>query len=264
MSRFAPVAPLPVACALQDLGLLGNYHLLLAHDVLESPNNRNLYGSLYGHVVRMQPESCIIMDNSVVELQLAMQFEDVRAAAEVVAADYMVAADLFLDASETRIRSESYARDWYNAYSEGKYTPPLVGVIQGCNIRECLEVADYYASEQAFQAIAVPRCLVPMLGSRIPLLLELHKHYALRFKTWHLLGFSDNIWDDLRSASLPFVAGIDSAAPVRGAIAGKWLQLPQSDFGPRGDFWKTSTQETMASKEVMQYNLDLIRKLIAI
>lgn len=264
MSRFAPVCPLPVAEALWGMGLLGDYHLLLAHDVLV-PTNSDEYRSLYSDRMRAKfKDTVVIMDNSVVELGHAMPFEQVSRAAQICDADYIVAQDSFLDKVATLEAARAFYAEACTSKGRGLYTPPLMGVVQGRNVRECLDVADYYAGSELFRGIAVPRCLTPVLGSRIPLLLELYKRHASRFDCWHLLGFSEDIFDDLAAARLPFVSGIDSAAPVRGSLAKHKVTLPYCDFGPRGRFWESTHYQTMESHAYMRYNLQLLRSLITI
>jgi hypothetical protein len=107
MARFAPVVPLAVAQALKNANLLGTYHLLLAHDTLAHPEAyREMYGA---HALPVSDDpKCVIMDNSVVELGEAMPFEQVQAAADIVDADFIVAADAFLEAEITIRRAELF------------------------------------------------------------------------------------------------------------------------------------------------------------
>ena len=266
MARFAPVVPLAVASVLWDMNVLGNYHLLLAHDVLEHPMD---YDSLYNRRLRkysnvQDPRGpVVIMDNSVVELGGAMTFKSVLLAAQSVNADYLVCADAFLESAATIQRSRKYAEEALEARHLGEYVPKLMGVVQGRTIAECLSCADYFASNPQFEGIAIPRCLVPTLGSRTPLVIELYTRYGMRFQHWHLLGLSEDLLDDICTARLPMIDGIDSAAPIRGAMNGVVFDINGADFGPRGDFWKAGNTQAWNAEGLIRTNLALIRAQIA-
>lgn len=262
MSRFAPVVPLNVADALWHMGLLGSYHLLLAHDVLH-PGNPSKYHEIYHDRVRIKyKDAIVIMDNSLVELGAAMDFEDCRQAAEVVRADYIVSADAFLDADLTIQRSIKFVEAWRQARVDRKYCPPLMGVVQGTTLQECMRVAGFFAHDPAFGGISVPRVITAGLGSRTPLLIEINKYYPDRFRCIHLLGFSDNNLDDICSARLPFVSGIDSAAPIRGGLNGIKFELPNTDFGKRGNYWACGLLQAMHAEEGIRHNLNAVRNNI--
>lgn len=268
MARFAPVVPLAVADALWDMNLLGNYHLLLAHDVLAHPG---LYKSLYSTLLRATDfgeagSSVVIMDNSVVELGNAMTFHEVLNAARIVDADYIVAADSFLESRLTIERGIQFADQANAAHHDefgGVAVPSLMGVVQGRTIKECMDCAEAYADHHMFESIGIPRCLVPVLGSRTRLTLKLYERYADRFEHWHLLGLSEDLLDDVCTARLPMIHGIDSAAPIRGAMNGVVFDINGSDFGPRGDFWQASNLQAWNAEEQIRTNLELIRGQIA-
>ena len=262
MSKFAPVVPMPVARVLWDADYLGGYHLLLAHDVVSSPTIQAAYQQLYGYdVPRKFQDSCVIMDNSVVELGETFNFEDCLTAANTVNADYLVAADCFLDHVATMKRSTEFLNK-FAAQVEFAAKLKLMGVVQGSTLDECMECAGMYARNTWFGAIAVPRCLTPVLGSRMQVLMQIQKRFAGRFKNIHMLGFSDNLIDDVCCARLPFVSGIDSAAPIRGALQGIKFQLPVTDFGPRGNFWLTGGMQAEAALPTIIDNLSTVRQLI--
>lgn len=264
MSLFAPVVPLPIAQILHRQGQLGDYHLLLAHDV--TPKNMEEYQELYySRMLEAYPLATVIMDNSVVELGSALTFERVLFAANAVFADYMVAPDLFLEKGTTIERSKAFVDEMqkHTQASNGSRIPSLMGVVQGKTIAECMECAAYFAGEELFEAISIPRCLTPVLGSRMELAYLLYDHYPDRFNLWHLLGFSDDLFDDLSCARLPFINGIDSAVPIRAALKDQLLSLnTKQDFGPRGDYWESSRIDALAHVECIQYNLEFVRSRI--
>lgn len=261
MAKFAPVVPLSIVESMWHTGILGDYHLLLAHDVVSSPEAEDGYSKYFYYRMRsMHPKATIIMDNSVVELGEAFDFEHCFNAAVLVQADYLVAADAFLESKLTLARSAIFADDFRHMRDHGSIG--LMGVVQGRTLEECMVCAEYYAHDELFRGIAVPRCLTPVLGSRMSVLLEIQRRLAGRFDCVHMLGFSDDLVDDIACARLPFVNGIDSAAPIRGALKGIQVQLPHTDFGPRGDFWQTTYQQGWDALAAITDNVNTVRQLI--
>jgi len=258
MAKFAPVAPLNIAINLANLGALGDYHLLLAHDVIASEDNKKEYRELYKPIV--DNGGLIIMDNSVVELGGAVNCATVLEAARVVNAEYIVSADAFLDMEGTMNATHRFIQDYYSY--QWAEVPRLVGVVQGRTTAECLMCADLYASIKAFRGIAIPRCLTPVLGSRMPLAIELYKRYSTRFSLWHLLGFSDDLVDDVATARLPWIDGIDSAAPLRAGVKGIGFSMPAFDAGPRGSFWETPNSLANLRRHDIENNVNLVRKVV--
>lgn len=270
MSRFAPVCPLNIAELMSQDNTLGSYHLLLAHDVLHSNENAGRYRRVYVHEMNAtwhKSNRTVIMDNSVVELGHAMPYDDVMQAALVVDADYIVAQDSFLKCAETVNAAAAFLQQHREFLKRnGQPTekiPKLLGVIQGQTIGEVLQCAEFYASNPEFAAISVPRCLQPIFGSRMKPLMELYRRYHDRFELWHLLGFSDNVIDDIACARLPFVDGIDSAAPIRAAMHRQKFELSTIwSAGPRGRFWETSEAEALDGQGYLRYNMALLKQLL--
>lgn len=256
-----------IADLLHDVAALGSYHLLLAHDVMESAWHRQMYKYLYYEQMVNDPHidpkhRCVIMDNSLVELKTALPFETVRQAAIQVRANYMVAGDSFLDAKATIHATQLYVDQATIAVNSGKTVPPLMGVVQGSTLEECETCIIYFASQPWIEAIAIPRCLTAALGSRLEVLDLIHSGWPNRFKCIHLLGFSDDLMDDFRSAKRRIVNGIDSAAPIRGALQGKSMSIPY-DFGPRGNFWQTTREQARPHVGQMVENLCYVGTHIA-
>lgn len=112
--------------------------------------------------------------------------------------------------------------------------------------------------------LAVPRGLTPNLGSRIPLVELLAQEHGL---SMHLLGFSENIADDIAAAaSSPLVRGIDAATPVWLGMFGRRSILPPTpplaaDYGrrPQG-FWRANKQYDIST---ITENVERVRKWLA-
>jgi hypothetical protein len=204
MAQFAPVAPLAIHKALAEKGKLGNYHLLLAHNILDDPVAHTQFWAHRG-------EAFIIMDNSLIELGRPLDASKVVEAAEMVNAQVVVLPDVLGDSKETlRLIKKDI----------GKIPRHFIrlGVVQGTTIEECLKMTTEMV-HLGVDAISVPRHLTKKLGSRIPLINGIDLMYpSLKM---HLLGFSDDILDDMVAAHMPNVWGIDSAVPIWYGLAYK-------------------------------------------
>lgn len=250
MARFAPVVPVHMAASLQNgsqqRDYLGEYHLLLAHDVIDKPDQyREIYGKVRTDYVS---HSFIIMDNSIVELGKAMEIADLLRACQILRPDCLVIPDVMGEGEETRIKARSFVREYcqkaLELESKGWEAPPLLGVIQGEDVEDALETYMLYYSLPLVDYISVPRIITKQHGSRMPLLLAMQRQQGtLRsFQGLHLLGFSDNILDDVACARMPFVKGIDSAVPIRAGLGNIRMDLNDVEWskmvGPRGSFWE--------------------------
>jgi len=266
MARFAPVVPIHVAEALQgaDVGedSLGGYHLLLAHDVLARPED---YQRVYGKVRERFPESFIILDNSIVELGSAMKMKDLIEAAVAVQPDCIVVPDVMGDGAETRVMSRAFVREYVRYMESRTDSPwPLMGVLQGVYAEDCMETCALFYTLPLVEFISVPRIVTEKQGSRMSVLIELAKRETYNlFEGVHLLGFSDDVLDDVACTRVPFVQGIDSAVPVRAGLKGVPMVLAltrpgqfKAEVGPRGDFWNTpltSGQLAPVNHNLQQY-----------
>jgi hypothetical protein len=141
-----------------------------------------------------------------------------------------------------------------------------MGVVQGRDIDECLKCASNLTSTIGVTALAIPRVITEKteIKSRLGLAITIHNRYPKYLI--HLLGFSNNTFDDLLTASLPFVSGIDSAVPLRLAITdGIAISMSQEGFrwmdniGPRRDFWE---DENTTFDRALLHNLNVIRQYI--
>lgn len=242
---FAPVAPIALYEQLQAVGMLGSYHLLLAHEVLKEPTrHRNFYGA--------HKNSFVIMDNSLIELGESLPAQDLIRAATIVNANTLVLPDKLLD-KEATIRMSLEAAEELMPI---RGTLGFLVMAQGRNEREALECATYLAKEiPGVNMIGIPRALTAATGSRIAITQQIFGSLGLPI---HQLGFSDNMQDDILSARLPGVMGIDSAVPIRLGIKGWRLKVDaqdNNDLPPREENYWLATDIT---PEVIT-NLDRVR-----
>lgn len=246
MARFAPVVPLEVARNMKAGGFLGSYHLLLAHDVMAHVDEYvEVYGSPFANLE--DPHRTIIMDNSLIELGRPMPVEEVMNAATVVGAKYFVLPDHLGDFHGTK----KVVEEAYNRFLALKHLYPImtpIVVIQGRNASEYMNLAEWAQMHKC--AISVPRDAVKRVGSRARLLMDIYRKYPTALI--HLLGFSDDILDDISCARMINVMGIDSAMPIRAALQGIPFTL-ESDIskqvGPRRNYWEHPFKDTVATQE---------------
>lgn len=229
MSNFAPVVPIQIANAYKEAGMLGNYHLLLAHDVVENiPDYMEVY---------QDPTNFIIMDNSVIELGHPIGLEDMKTACLAVGAAVAVLPDELLQKNATLEATNKALDAWQVLWDLGLSG---MAVPQGETYDEWLECAEQMLLDSRIGYIGIPKNVRQELGvSRVIAIEDIH---ALSDSDVHihLLGFSDDIGDDIAAARVrnKGVMGIDSAVPPRlGLRDGLAISKDHSDHSPRGDWW---------------------------
>jgi hypothetical protein len=236
MMQFAPVANLPMYDRMQEMGILGDYHLLIASEVVKDIE-------AWSNFWVEEADQFIIMDNGLIELGYPCDPETLKQAAEAVHADCIVLPDVLGDFEKTLKAVKSS----YHELSTLGY--PMLGVVQGRTFDQVEALMEFY-EHIGVSYVSIPRVMVSIFGSRIPLVKRVQS-YGLPI---HLLGFSDNLYDDMLAASLPGVMGIDSAVPL-------WYlgTLPtdppvDADFGRRPvDYW------TMDADQPNYSNVERIR-----
>ena len=228
MAKFAPVAPAHIVERL-PVATMGSYHLLLAHDVVKQPD---VYSRVYNHF-----GMTTIMDNSVVELGEAVNPDIIKEAVHITGVSTIVLPDVLRNCDKTIDsifeahpiwlkffeRQLGIGREWGFMY-----------VPQGLSIEEFVRCAEASLELDRVNFWGIPRNLVREIGTRERAI------YVCRAlapeRRIHLLGFSDNIIDDVGCSRIRGVEGIDSAVPLRLASLG----LPMSMVAvtpPRGDWW---------------------------
>ena len=255
-TQFAPVAGAQIYQGMKNAGKLGNYHLLLAHDIYARPT---LYRDVFGD---MEGPKTIILDNSVVELKSPIvDPEYVAQAAQIVGANVIVLPDVYLDAKETIKSIIGSYNTWKQVMDRvlGANNYAFMLVPQGSNIHKfttCAGILSTWAEMEIGQQWwwGIPRNLVKAAGTRyngIEYCAGLQPRWPI-----HMLGFSDNVIDDIYCAQQfsVFVHGIDSAVPVR--YDGEYNIT--SIAGSREPGWLETAEYT----QQVQRNIDYVSNLV--
>lgn len=254
MARFAVVAPLNIVEHLDRLGILGNHHLLLAHDVA-ALNNQQRYFYLFHPEGRrasnrkpFNQHRTIIMDNSVIELGHSVDPVMLKDACDVVGATCVVLPDVLEDPRATLESCVNAVLHW------DKYElPPYMMVPQGKTLSDFMHCAQGFITVPNIKWWGVPRNLVTLHGSRkgaIGCLFGVNPGRRI-----HLMGFSDSLGDDIMCAQMTEVDTIDSAVPLRASAP---IESPEYTHTSRKDWW-----ENAQFHQVIPQNLKLIRNWVS-
>lgn len=253
MAVFAPVCPSRILKALEPHNS-GNYHLLLAHDVAQDPGYKEFFDKLH--------LATVIMDNSVIELGNAVDLNVIKQACHNVEPTTIVLPDVLLDAKATIESCKAALVEWRVAFHDLIVKPiaytslnrGFMIVPQGKTIEEWAHCAEQFANDPDINFWGIPRNLVGQIGTRKEAIEIAHALNPSR--PIHLLGFSDDIIDDVLCARSRFVNGIDSAVPLRIASEGQNMTLTLKT-GPRGNWW-----DVCEFVPKMDYNVELYRNWI--
>lgn len=238
--KFAPVCPIHVYEALEAAGqeYLGDYFLLLAHDVLQ---HQERYERFFAR------RNCtIIMDNSVIELGNACTAQNLFDAASTIAAgnDVCVAIpDVLQDGVKTLERADKFLDEWAGIPQSDKFEKMYIP--QGKDIKDfsiSMEQALYTFPDE-FEWVGIARNLTDRIFPTRKIATGYISRIVGNHVRLHLLGFSDNVADDIDTCLhlAPYIEGIDSAVPLRLGTKGISVGIADAfpDTGPRGDWWET-------------------------
>lgn len=248
MPQFAPVCPPQVYYGLSRDSQFGAYHLLLAHDVVEREKE---YTELFNTYTRRGIE--IILDNSVIELGNAVDLDMIVQAAKIVNPTTTVLPDVLLNSDETVSSCLKALDTWGWKFQAEGIRPDFMIIPQGRNLEDWIGCAEAFADEPRINFWGIPRNVVAQedIGSRIGL--PAICRGLNRNRQIHMLGFSDNIVDDVNAVWLnrTIVSGIDSAVPVRAVSQEIDISMVAfSDMPPRGDWWNTVKYDPYMAKAV--------------
>lgn len=212
MINFAPVCPLPIARQLAEANpaMFGNYHLLIATEVLKDPVGYNDFWT------KRYDSGMILLDNGVIEEGAAVNIHLLAAAALLVNADVVVVPDVVGDFAATKRLAEDKAWPLKRLLPTGV---ELMGVIQANSKEEAYHLDEVFTRAN-IDWRAIPKGYSEReVGSRATLAHNMMAH--------HILGFSNNsILDDIAAAKE--AGGIDSAVPIWFGAEGLDMEDPDT------------------------------------
>lgn len=230
VNQFAPVANLTTYQRLNEVGELGTYHLLIATEVVKDLQGWSQMWSYPNIDPDVGKDMFIIMDNGLIEAGEPADAEVLHAACEAVHPNVVVLPDVLGHYKET----EYLVKRDYGKFKSLGY--PLMGVLQGRTAEEVVRLLTLYEA-LALDYISIPRVMTAHFGSRRWLV----ERVRWIGKPIHLLGWSENVEDDLRCAAMQGVMGIDSAVPIWWTDPMPRTPPTESPFGSRpSNYWTFS------------------------
>lgn len=218
--QFAPVCPLPIArqLAKADPEAFGNYHLVIATEVLKDP--------LGYHEFWAGREGTLIIDNGVIEEGAAVDIRLLAAAATLVRASIVIIPDVIGDAEETIYLAAANSMPLRRLLPQGT---ELMGVIQAQTVEEA-RLCQMAFDEQLIDWTAVPKGYRERnVGSRAAM--------AHSVMARHILGFSNTNDIDDDAAAAQVAGGIDAATPIWMAAVGLTMDKMSPEIPRPKDYW---------------------------
>ncbi len=245
MPQYSPIAPIRLLERMFRIDVLGNYLLLLAHDVLV---NQYRYAQLIGKVRLEYNEAFIIMDNSLVELGEALTASAVIEAAGVVRADCIMTPDAIGGYEETRILVEAQTDQLLDSGFD------LMRVPQGEDFEELKECVNWLRLQLPAEPLqpeywGIPRWIATHLDSREPIIAYINGTGHIETSE-HLLGMSKNFDDDIACTQVAGVMGIDSANPVVLGQRGLVMAEGHTMHVARDDYWNDTNLSPIARRNI--------------
>ncbi len=242
--KFSPVAPPEFLLLLKEQDLLGDYLLILAHDVVRRPD---LYEMLFDNY-----SGTIIMDNSVIELGVPVSTTTMVRACEIVPPTYVVLPDHLRKLASTIVDTLDTLHKWRDAGLSSFMMVP-----QGDTPEEFRACVDVFALQSDLALWGVPKIAADVFGWRASLI----QYIALSDdRPIHLLGFTDSMTSDIVCGQAKGVIGIDSAVPIRYGIEGMILDDRVGHNIPRPvSFWEDAVNMKSIPEAVIT-NIENVRK----
>lgn len=252
MAKFAPVCPIHIYRGLKAARMFRDYFLLLAHDVAA---NQKAYNKVFTENLPYPDTTNIIMDNSVIELGGYVDLNLVNDAVRATEANVVVLPDVLENGAATAKATLKHFGVWKDTLPKGT---EFMFVPQGETLEDwiiCLETV-LQELKPYLTWIGIPRNTPGRIVDSRRTLIDITTTLIPDARI-HLLGFSNNIVDDIRSCLHSGTYGIDSAVPLRLATQGKPMSLV-ADPGPRGTWWQEA-----AFTRMMVKNTDRTSQLIS-
>lgn len=261
MARFAPIAPLHIYRQMQEEGILGSYHMLLAHEVADDLEGfQKIFNNLESKDAENQTGTSdrqLILDNGTVEMGEPMPVSQIADAVEAVDPTFVILPDYLKEYTQTIDAIELAVSDeggWL-AFSDRFMLCP-----QGATEDEILKCAHHVINIMGvpIKLLGVGRWTANAFGTRKRLINRLAD--AFPNIPIHVLGFSENIRDDIKCSHLRNVIGIDSARPILLGLEGIEFTQESPKDRPHRETSKAWAESDIT--DVMRFNLACARKWI--
>lgn len=248
-NKYTAVVPLhwliyPVA---NNLLKLPKRILILAHDILNYPEDV-VKQALINYQTSVDNQGYIIVDNSASEkvaISDTQLFYILNEFGEYF--DEFCLPDVLCEGEATVKRSDRFLKA-YVAVLRHREKLRFMFIPQGNNIFDFYTCVENMFSKEASNmigTIGIPRNLCPRLSSSREEFIVNTKELLPPDVEIHLLGFTDNVADDIYCSQIPFVRSIDSAVPLRAHIYGVYLSGNKNTYseelscvGPRNDWFE--------------------------
>lgn len=225
MAQFFPVGPLHVMEALNEAGGLKQGCLVLAHKVVEDPQG-------WHRLLLKAPVQTVILDNGTAEFGKPVDDSVMIAAFDALNGKglkiIVVLPDVYEDTDGTIKATQRALQSWPRIFPEGFHS--YMFVPQGKTETEFLRCVETVLKREGtfyydglISWFGIPRNVANNHGTR-ERIVRLCKTIAPDLGI-HLLGFSDNVPDDILTAQHPAVTSIDSSVPLRAAFEERPLEL---------------------------------------
>jgi hypothetical protein len=206
-AKFAPIASPVTLQRFLQIGIQQNYMFLLVHEINRSPVEHRV---LVQKAVECFGPVHIIVDNGVIENGEPWPVEDIFDVVDSIKCRgtrfYIPHRDWLREDIRT---CEAAVQDIPKIVKAGHY--PLL-IPQGADTSQVLHSMWRIGDLTMNYKWGVPRWMGDEFGTRADIVRAIHRYYPTA--DIHLLGFSDNFYDDMACCHLPGVVGIDSAMPV--------------------------------------------------
>jgi len=192
---------------------ISNDYFYALQACIDNKKYMNIYWTFYNKGLE------IIFDNSAYELKEKIPNEETfcdninKLNPDSHENFYYIVNDYFGDTKRTK----DSMRFWLENYAD-KAKGKIIGVIQGNNLEECLDIYQYYLYEDRVKKIALNNALTT-LTRRDLLQVLLDKNLLTAEKPIHLLGCKDNVLEYREyKPFLNYIDSIDTSSPVTQAM----------------------------------------------
>jgi hypothetical protein len=217
-AKFAPIASPSVIRRFAQIGIQQNYMFLLVHEVSKHPYE---YRELVRDVCAKFHTVDIIVDNGVIERGEPWEVEEIFATVEEIKCRGAKFCIPHRDWLREDLRTCDAAHEDVPKIVRAKHIPLVIP--QGATLNQVTYSMTRIGDLCPSYRWGIPRWMADEFETRADLVRIIRTYWPMA--GIHLLGFSNNFFDDMACCHLPGVVGIDSAMPV-------WFEHDLRQGGP--------------------------------